>query len=235
MLNKTILVKLQQRLDKLGSQDYGNIEQWMLVEAFNKGQMSWIRRQIEGINQTRTGAEGSTRRIDDLQFILNTAPVNTSSLIDYGNYWSFNLPDNYFEWCRVSGNAVSDCCPPRPLTIWPTIEADLDINLKDTGKQPTFDWSTTFATLSNKQVKIYTNGEFNVQDVTFTYYRYPNNIQVLGVVDPYTGNLPTAEVLCEATDNVVELMIEEAVSIISRDLKDYQMAQIATQNNEKNN
>jgi len=233
MNNQTILIKLKQRLDKLDSEDYGNIEPWMLVEAFNKAQMQWIRRQLEGINQKREGAEGSTRKIDDLQFILNTQPQ--SSLTDYGIYQAFPLPIDYFEFSRLSANAVAECCPPRMLTIWPSIEADRDINLKDTGKQPNFKWATTFMTISNSKVNIYTNKLFDIQDVTLTYYIYPKSIQVLGVWDLASDTQAVVDVSCEATDNVVELMIDEAVGIISGDLKDYQRQQDINQQNDKNN
>ncbi len=45
MNNATIQLKIQQRLNKLASNDFDNIECWQIVEAFNKGQVSWCRRQ----------------------------------------------------------------------------------------------------------------------------------------------------------------------------------------------
>ena len=38
MLTSTILLKVQERLNKLASNDYDNIQNWQIVEAFNKGQ-----------------------------------------------------------------------------------------------------------------------------------------------------------------------------------------------------
>ena len=72
MLNSTIVIKLKQRLNKLDSQDYDNIECWQAVEAFNKAQVEWCRRQLHGINIVKEGDEQSTRRKDDLQVLLNT-------------------------------------------------------------------------------------------------------------------------------------------------------------------
>ena len=62
MLNSTLVIKLKQRLNKLDSQDYDNIECWQVVEAFNKAQVEWARRQLHGINVVKEGDEGSTRR-----------------------------------------------------------------------------------------------------------------------------------------------------------------------------
>ena len=36
MDNSTVQLKLKQRLNKLDSQDFDNIESWQFIEAFNK-------------------------------------------------------------------------------------------------------------------------------------------------------------------------------------------------------
>ena len=61
MLNSTIEIKIKQRLNKLDSQDYDNIECWQIVEAFNKAQVEWARRQLHGINIVNEGDVGSSR------------------------------------------------------------------------------------------------------------------------------------------------------------------------------
>ena len=44
MTNDTIQIKVKQRINKLASNDYDNIMPWEIVEAFNKGQVAWCRR-----------------------------------------------------------------------------------------------------------------------------------------------------------------------------------------------
>ena len=75
MLNSTITIKIKQRINKLDSQDFDNIECWQIVEAFNKAQVEWSRRQLHGINVVKEGDEQSTRRKDDLQVLLKTIPL----------------------------------------------------------------------------------------------------------------------------------------------------------------
>ena len=70
MNNITLQLKIKQRLNKLDSQDYDNIQCWQMVEAFNKAQMEWVRRQVQGVNITKTGDEQTKVRIDDLQKLL---------------------------------------------------------------------------------------------------------------------------------------------------------------------
>lgn len=235
-MNNTILaVKVEQRVNKLSSADYGNIEWWMIIEAFNKAQDAWVRRQLEGINQTRTGNEGSIRRIDDLQCILTTW---TGSFVDMGIYWeSSTFPSDYLEWCRIDAKAVKECveCPPRPLTIFAGNEADVSLYLADANRQPTYDWATTFSTLINNKFRIWTNEQFDIVEPLVTYYKTPVHIQILGYTNPDTGVVSTVDVLCEFPDNVIELMIDDAAAILCRDMRDLQQAQALNQSAEFNN
>ena len=70
MNNATIQIKIKERLNKLDSLDYDNLECWQIVEAFNKTQIEWCRRQLHGGNIYKEGDEMSKRRVDDLQILL---------------------------------------------------------------------------------------------------------------------------------------------------------------------
>ena len=70
MDNLTIRLKINERVNKLDSNDYDNIHDWKIVEAFNKAAVDWSRRQLHGTNSHKTGDEQSKRRIDDLQVLL---------------------------------------------------------------------------------------------------------------------------------------------------------------------
>ena len=50
MDNNTLQLKIKQRLNKLASFDFDNLECWQMIEAFNKAQVSWCRRQLHGTN-----------------------------------------------------------------------------------------------------------------------------------------------------------------------------------------
>ena len=70
MNNSTLQITIKQRLNKLSSNDFDNIECWQIVEAFNKAQVEWVRRQLHGNNMYREGDEMSKRRIDDIGKLL---------------------------------------------------------------------------------------------------------------------------------------------------------------------
>jgi hypothetical protein len=232
MLNSTITIKIKQRLNKLDSQDYDNIECWQIVEAFNKAQVEWVRRQLHGINVVKEGDEQSTRRKDDLQILLETVPVN---IADKEYYYSGLLPDDYLQWKRVDVFADKDCCKKRPMMVYLAEEGNLRELLRDKSKQPNFEWGETFATLKGGDVNIYTNGDFDIQAADLIYYRQPIKIQILNCVDPYTNVASIANVECEFKDDIIELIIDETVSILAGDIESVNQFSRGTEGAERNN
>jgi len=234
MNNATIQLKIQQRLNKLASQDYDNIECWQIVESFNKAQVSWCRRQLHGMNQKQEGDEQSKRRIDDLQVILKEEVINLSTKKHFVE--SSDLPADYFEWKRVSAFAKDPCCKnDRKMVIYLAEEANVDELLRDENKKPSFPWGETFCTLKSNKVRIFTNDEFSIDEATLSYYKQPLRIQIKGCVDPYTTVLSTEDVESEFKDDIIELMIDESVKILAGDLESFNQVQTATGQVESNN
>lgn len=235
MTNELLQVKFQQRLNKLSSNDYGNIECWMIAEAFNKAMDAWVSRQLQGINQTKSTAEGSIRSIDKLQVILKQAPL---TMVNQGIYWESDLPTDYLEWSRISADAkAGDCCPPRKLKIFLGEEADIDMVLLDKNRQPSYEWAETVATVMSKKFKIYTNGCFDVVNPNITYYRKATHIKIEGCTDPDTGLIvpPGGGVECEFSDMVTETIIDEGAAILADDMDNYNKMQALNQNAEHSN
>jgi len=207
MLNNVISIKIKQRLNKLDSQDYDNLECWQIVESFNKAQVEWARRQLHGINLVKEGDEGSTRRKDDLQILMETFALDIANK-DY--YYDGLIPDDYLQWKRVDIFANKDCCEKRPMMVYLAEEANLRELLRDKSKQPNFEWGETFAT-------------------------QPIKIQILNCVDPYTNVISTQEVQCEFKDDIIELLIDEAASILAGDIESVNQFSRGTEGAERNN
>ena len=188
MLNSTIVIKLKQRLNKLDSQDYDNIECWQAVEAFNKAQVEWSRRQLHGMNQMQEGDEQSTRRKDDLQVLLSKDDI---TMVDKEDFFSGAIPTDYLQWKRVDAFACKECCEDRRMTIYLAEEGNLNQLLRDKSKKPSFEWAETFATLIDNKIHVYTNNDFDITGSSLTYYRQPRKIQIQGCVDPYTNEEST--------------------------------------------
>jgi len=234
MNNATIQLKVQQRLNKIASSDYDNIEKWQIVEAFNKGQVQWCRRNLHGLNVKQTGDEQSKRRIDDLQTILTEIGI---PLIKKDLYFeSQDLPENYFEWKRISADGGTDCCKkPKRMVIYLDTEANVDELLRDNIKKPSLPWGETFCTLKDNKVRVYTNNEFDISSARLSYYRQPLRIEIAGTVDPYTQLLSPVDIECEFKDDIIELFVDEAAKILAGDIESFNISQQASQQVEGNN
>jgi hypothetical protein len=234
MNNTTLQIKFRQRLNKLASNDYDNIECWQIVESFNKAQIEWCRRQLHGTNATRTSDEQTKRRIDDLQILLTTQPITGSIQSDY--FLGTNFPNNYMEYKRVDTDATTECCSkdPRSMTVYLAEEANVDMIMRDPLKRPDFEWGETFCTMQNNTIRIYKR-EFDVINPRITFYRKPRYIEIEGCSDPYNNTISAADVESEFKDDIVEIMIDEACAIIAGDINDANNYIRGSQQAEKNN
>jgi hypothetical protein len=232
MNNNLLQIKIKQRLNKLASLDYDNIECWQIQEAFNKAQIEWTRRQLHGLNSKKEAAEQSINTIDDLQVLLNTVTLKSTENNNY--YETEVIPSNYLHFVRVSGFAKTSCCPSVSLSIYQVEEANVDILLSDDFKGPSFEWAETFCTVGADKIKIYTNNLFDVENVSLVYYRKPKDIQFINCVNPSTGSLYTTNVDCELKEDICEILVDEAASILAGDIESMNQYQRNLQNSVKN-
>lgn len=235
MDNNTLLIKLKQRLNKLDSQDYDNIECWQFVEAFNKVQVDWCRRTLHGGNMYKEGDELSKKRIDDLQPLLIELSLTGAESNQYFETDNFPI-DTYLEFKRVTTSAVTECCTdPRSMTVYLAEEANVPLLLRDPLKNPDFEWGETFCTMLGNRIRIYRNENFNIANPILTYYRKPVYIEVLGCVDPYTGLVSTVNVNCEFKDDLVEVMLDDTAALIAGDIENTYQQQRGQAAAERNN
>jgi hypothetical protein len=234
MNNTTLQLKIKQRLNKLDSQDYDNFECWQIVEAFNKGQIEWVRRQIQGVNIAKAGDEQSRMRISDLQILLKEESLIMDPFDRY--YQSETLPSDFMYFKRVNIHARKDCCETKNdmTATYLAEEENIALLLGDDLKKPSFEWGETFCTFVGNRLRVYTNNDFEVSKAILMYYRLPTNIQIAGCVDPYTLAPSTNDVECQFKDDIAEILVDEAVQILAGDIESitqYQIAQSTSQTN----
>lgn len=227
-----VAVKIKQRLNKLDSRDYDNLECWHIVEAFNKAQRDWCRRQLHGLNALREGGEQTKRRVDDLQILLKDASLRGSNKDIY--FETEELPADYFEFNRISAKASSPYCRDKRMKVDLMEEGNVDEWLTDWALKPSFEWGETFATLKSNRAHVFHNNEFRLSEVTLTYYRQPQDVAFAGC-ELIDGTVPTVDVDPEFKDDIVELLIDEAASILAGDIESWNQHQRNSQNTEKNN
>jgi hypothetical protein len=233
MNNNLLRIKIQQRLNKLASADYDNIECWQIAEAFNKAQTEWFRRQVHGLNLRKESAEQSIALIDDLQKFVVTHELKGTNKGKF--FESVVLPDDYAHFIRVSAEAIKDGCQsPRTVTVYLAEEGNVNQLIDDEFKGPSFDWSETFGTMMGDRIRIYTNEKFAVTESNLSYYRKPKKVVFDGCVNPYTGATGYDQP-CEFREDVIELMIDEAAAILAGDMESFQQYQRQMQNAQRSN
>jgi hypothetical protein len=220
MNNQLLQVKIKQRLNKIASNDYDNIESWQIVEAFNKVQVEWIRDQLGGNNIRRESDEQSKRRIDDLQILLKSVSLSGTNKTLF--YESLSLPEDYCCYKRVSGRGMhKDCEGDRKFRIDLAEEGNAEDYLRDLDTCPSWEWAETFCTLLGNKIKIYTNDQFKITQAELTYYRFPQNILFEGVTNPFTGTMSAADVSCEFKTDIAELLIDLTAAQLAGDIESF--------------
>ena len=231
MNNNLLQIKIKQRLNKLASLDYDNLECWQIAEAFNKAQLEWMRRQMYGINVRKEGTEQTSGIVDDLQRLMKHEQI---IMIDKDIYYTGDIPEDYLHYVRTDVFGEKECCPRRRMTIYEVEEANISIILNDKNRQPSFEWAETVSTLINNKVRVYTNGEFKIPECYLVYYRKPKEIQFTGCIDPRTGNAFTADQECEFNDDVAEVIADNTAMILAGDIESVTQYQRQQQNVQSN-
>ena len=232
MTNIKVQIKIKQRANKLSSNDYDNFEPWMIEEAMNKAQLEWCRRQLHGGNQYREGAEQSVRRVDDLEPLLKPYPLTGITGKVY--FESVDIPKDYFQFNKVIVSGNKGPCKAERIIAFQTEEANVEVLLRDENYKPSFEWRETFCTLVGSKVRVYTNDAFTINEATLLYYRLPREIKFINSVDISTGLVHTKDQECEFKDDITELIIDLAASILTGDIESQQtqrLAGLAEQNN----
>jgi hypothetical protein len=231
MNNNLLQIKIKQRLNKLASLDYDNLECWQVQEAFNKAQLEWTRRQLYSINARKEGEEQTSGLIDDLQRLLKHEILPS---VNKEIYYQATLPSDYLHYVRTDVFAKIECCPERRMSVYEVEEANISIILNDKNKQPSFEWAETVSTRMTNKLKVYTNNEFEITQCHLTYYRKPIEVQFNGCVDPSTGTVFTTDQNCEFNDDVAEVLADNAAMILAGDIESITQYQRQQQNVQSN-
>lgn len=224
MTPQLALIKLRLRLNKLHSSDYDNIEDWKGIEAINKAQLEWFRKQVIGYNKAQQGDEEDRVRVDDIQQFLSELKLQGTN---HRFHFEFNLPSNYLWYKKILPLCMKGSCQGVPLDSLFVEEANVPRLLFDWSMKPSFEWRETFHTIIGNTIRIYTNEDFEVENVYLTYYRTPQKVDING----YTHEDETSSVNrdLEFKDDVAEIILDEAAAILAGDTEYLMQLQVAKQ------
>ena len=223
-----IALKIRQRLNKVDTQDDENLPVYVIVEAYNKGQLNIVNKLSSKNNIYKTGVESTTFRVDDLQILINSIPKPLSVTKKYDYYITETLPKDYLRYIRTYCSTSNEICPKRDIKIYLQEESNLNTLLSNEFINPSFEWAETIATIAENKIKVFTQGKFKIDYVYLTYLRKPRNIDIVGYIKK-DGNSSTT-IDPELPDDLVEMSIDEACRILSGDMQNQFSNQISQQN-----
>ena len=141
--------------------------------------------------------------------------------------------------CAPGADQENFCVKARTMTVYLSEVANTDVILRDELKNPSFEWCETFCTFQSRAgnlpaLRIWRKN-FYIMEPKLHYYRTPRRIEIAGSIDPYTGQAVAADVVPEFKDDIVEVIIDSAVSILAGDISDSNQMLRGTESSEKNN
>lgn len=226
-----VLFKLRQAVNKLDSQDYDNIENYVLLDYFNKCQLLYLREQLRGYNLSKDGDEGSKINLNSFQQLITTQLYSyTSANKKEQYYWSI-LPSDYYLIKRVDITAEKDDCHciANNFRLYLAENYMCTEYYYDAMKSPNFDWRETFYTIANNELRVYYK-DFLIKDVSVTYYRKPRVVEKNGEFSTFLNLVSVSDVDPELADDVVENIIQMAASHIAGDIQDQISYQVHNNN-----
>lgn len=210
--------KIDLRLNKSASNDFDNLWSYAKQEAYTKATLEWVRRQKRGKNQTQEGDEESDARVDDLQILLKTEPLNIKDKGFYAETEKF--PQDYLYYKRLTPLVSKGHCSSVVINSALREEANVD-SLKTL---PSFDFEETFHTAIGNRFHIYHNKDFTIDSAWLTYYRKPKEY-----------NFKKLDTIIEFKDDICELIIDEACKILASDIGSFDQKSLAQERVENNN
>ena len=238
----SLLYKIDQKLNKLSSNNHQQIQLEDKILALNEAQIKLIKQKVDGFSVVSgLGMDSFKKRYEDLQRLV----------INYGNgkldlsvknadihQWSANLdklkPKYMFY---VDSYILADKGPCKNRQIWINKDlakhGDLQFLVNNDHYKPSFEYQETFNFISSNEISIFTDGTFTPSAIYISYMRYPIYIDKSGYIK-FDG-MPSTDVDCELEtyleDELVDLTVQN-LAMYTENAAAVQSAQFRIQTNE---
>jgi hypothetical protein len=193
----SLLYKIDQRLNKLSSNEHQQIQLEDKILALNEAQIKLIKTKLSGISVTGgMGMDAFKKRYQDLENLIIPYKLGGLDLTETDsviNQWSgllTDLPKPYMFYIDSFFLADKSLCKNK--VIWPNQDlakhGDIQFLLNNTHYKPSFEYEESFNVISSDKIHIYTDGTFTPTKLFVSYLRYPDYISKEGFVN-FDGTL----------------------------------------------
>lgn len=214
----SLLYKIDQRLNKLSTNEHQQIQLEDKILALNEAQIKLIKTKVDGIGAiTNMGLDSFKKRYEDLQSLVvdyNNQPLTLTLENKELNQWSANLytlQPEYMFYVDSFILASKGRCKDKKVWINRDLakHGDLQFILNNEHYKPSFEYQETFNVLSSDKISVFTDGTFTPSKIFIMYMRYPKYINKEGFI-MLNGN-PSTNQDCELEMYLEDELLDLAV------------------------
>ena len=199
----SLLYKIDQRLNKLSTNEHQKIQLEDKILALNEAQILLIKNKLSGFSlSTGMGMDSFNKRYEDLQNLTvnyDSGKLNLEETNEELNEWSANLAGLSPKFMMYLGSFIlADKSKCKDRIIWinnePLKHGDLPSVLNNEHYKPSFEYQETCASISSNVINVYTDGTFTPSVIKIMYLRYPVYISKVGFIK-FDGTLRVIKLL----------------------------------------
>ena len=238
----SLLYKIDQRLNKLSTNDHQQIQLEDKILALNEAQIKLIKQKVDGQStNSGLGMDAFKKRYEDLQSLVvtyNNQPLTLSVKNEQLNQWAagfHQLVPKYMFYIDSYVLADKGRCKNRKIWINRDMakHSDLQFILNNEHYKPSFEYQETFNFLSSDEISIFTDGTFTPTQIYISYMRYPQYIDKEGYIK--LDGMPSVDQDCELEtyleDELLDLTVQN-LAMYTENQSAVQSAQMRIQTNE---
>lgn len=150
-----------------GTNDNLPVSRDYFVSVFNEAQTKYVEWHLDKKN--------SDERRNIQQLLIPDLIIETSTKVL--NHYDFQLPENYLELSNAYCFGSQDSCTEQRINLYEIKDDNMNEIIEDENLKPSFKFrESPYQVVSNK-VLVYVDN-FQVDKLSLSYYRYPQQIQL---------------------------------------------------------
>jgi hypothetical protein len=217
ILVDSLLYKIDQKLNKLSTNEHQAIQLEDKILALNEAQLILIKQKVNGTSTpSGLGLDSFRKRYEDLQNLVEDyidhpldLKENDKNINQYSS--SLSLTPKYMFYVDAYVLATKGRCKDRKIWVNKDLarHGDIQFLLNNDHYKPSFEYQETFNILSTDEISIFTDGSFQPSKLYLSYIRYPKYIDKAGYVK-FDG-AASADENCELVDYLEDELLDIAV------------------------
>jgi hypothetical protein len=215
----SLLYKIDQRLNKLSTNDHQQIQLEDKILALNEAQIKLIKQKVDGFSVVSgLGFDSFKKRYEDLQSLIvgyNEQPLDLAIKNPQLNQWftSLEILDPKYMF-YIDSYILADKGKCKDRQIWINRDlskhGDTSLLLNNVHYKPSFEYQETFNYVSSDEISVFTDGTFTPTKLYLAYMRYPVYIDKSGYIK-FDGT-PSVDQDCELEtyleDELLDLTVQ---------------------------